>query len=114
MICHRRRDARSHQSLRPSAPPGDARLDEHLVGRARADHHHLRGGCTPTNSAERALRRAALWHRRSFGTGYPRAGSRFVERVLTAMASLGVGIGRARMASDVEDEMRHAWRCRLR
>ena len=45
-------------------------------------------GVEPTiNSAERALSRAVLWRRRSFGT-QSAAGSRFVERVLTAVASL--------------------------
>jgi transposase len=45
-------------------------------------------GVEPTNNqAERALRRAVLWRRRSFGT-QSAAGSRFVERVLTATASL--------------------------
>ena len=48
----------------------------------------------PTNNAvERALRPAVLWRKRSFGTDSP-LGSRFVERVLTADASL-----RARGAS---------------
>ena len=42
----------------------------------------------PTNnSAERALRPAVLWRKRSFGTDSP-VGSRFVERILTAVASL--------------------------
>lgn len=45
-------------------------------------------GVEPTNnSAERALRRAVLWRRRSFGT-QSAAGSRFVERVLTAVCTL--------------------------
>ena len=45
-------------------------------------------GVEPTNnSAERALRRAVLWRRRSFGT-QSAAGSRFVERILTAVATL--------------------------
>jgi transposase len=45
-------------------------------------------GVEPTNnSAERALRRAVLWRRRSFGT-QSAAGSRFVERVLTAVSTL--------------------------
>ena len=45
-------------------------------------------GVEPTNnSAERALRRAVLWRRRSFGT-QSAAGSRFVERVLTAASTL--------------------------
>ncbi len=42
----------------------------------------------PTNnSAERPLRRAVLWRRRSFGT-QSRAGSQFVERILTAVTTL--------------------------
>ena len=45
-------------------------------------------GVEPTNnSAERRLRRAVLWRRRSFGT-QSQAGSRFVERVLTAVTTL--------------------------
>jgi transposase len=45
-------------------------------------------GVEPTNNAaERALRRAVLWRRRSFGT-QSAAGSRFVARVLTAVATL--------------------------
>jgi len=45
-------------------------------------------GVEPTNnSAERALRRAVLWRRRSFGT-QSEVGSRFVERILTAVTTL--------------------------
>ena len=45
-------------------------------------------GVEPTNNdAERPLRRAVLWRRRSFGT-QSAAGSQFVERVLTAVTSL--------------------------
>jgi len=45
-------------------------------------------GVEPTNnSAERFLRRAVLWRRRSFGTK-SEAGSRFVERMLTAVTTL--------------------------
>jgi transposase len=40
-----------------------------------------------TNSAEHALRCAVLWRRRSFGT-QSAAGSRFVERILTAVTTL--------------------------
>jgi hypothetical protein len=39
------------------------------------------------NSAERPLRRAVLWRRRSFGT-QSEAGSQFVERILTAVTTL--------------------------
>jgi len=45
-------------------------------------------GVEPTNNhAERCLRRAVLWRRRSFGT-QSESGSRFVERVLTTVTSL--------------------------
>lgn len=45
-------------------------------------------GVEPTNNdAERPLRRAVLWRRRSFGTKST-AGSRFVERVLTTVTTL--------------------------
>jgi transposase len=45
-------------------------------------------GVEPTNNrAERALRRAVLWRRRSFGT-QSAAGSRFVERILTTVTTL--------------------------
>jgi len=45
-------------------------------------------GVEPTNNAaERALRRAVLWRRKSFGT-QSEAGSRFVERILTVVTSL--------------------------
>jgi transposase len=45
-------------------------------------------GVEPTNNAaERGLRRAVLWRRRSFGT-QSADGSRFVERVLTAVTTL--------------------------
>ena len=45
-------------------------------------------GVEPTNNAaERALRRAVLWRRRSFGT-QSESGSRFVERILTTVTTL--------------------------
>ncbi len=45
-------------------------------------------GVEPTNNAaERALRRAVLWRRKSFGT-QSEAGSRFVERILTVITTL--------------------------
>src|SRR5262245_10010221 len=45
-------------------------------------------GVEPTNnSAERPLRRAVLWRRRSFGT-QSEAGSQFVARILTAVTTL--------------------------
>lgn len=45
-------------------------------------------GVEPTNNtAERALRRAVLWRRKSFGT-QSASGSRFVGRILTAVQNL--------------------------
>jgi transposase len=45
-------------------------------------------GVEPTNNAaERPLRRAVLWRRRSFGT-QSEGGSQFVERILTAVTTL--------------------------
>jgi hypothetical protein len=45
-------------------------------------------GVEPTNNgAERAIRRAVLWRRRSFGT-QSTGGSRFVERILTVVTTL--------------------------
>jgi transposase len=45
-------------------------------------------GVEPTNNAaERPLRRAVLWRRRSFGT-QSEAGSQFVERILTTVTTL--------------------------
>jgi len=45
-------------------------------------------GVEPTNNnAERSLRRAVMWRRKSFGT-QSESGSRFVERILTAITSL--------------------------
>jgi hypothetical protein len=45
-------------------------------------------GVEPTNNhAERVLRRAVLWRRRSFGC-HSSAGCRFVERILTVVQSL--------------------------
>jgi len=47
-----------------------------------------RDGVDPTNNAaERALRRAVVWRRRSFGT-QSGEGSRFVERLLTVVTTL--------------------------
>lgn len=39
------------------------------------------------NAAERPLRRAVIWRRKSFGT-QSESGSRFVERILTTVATL--------------------------
>jgi transposase len=57
-----------------------------------ADEKHLwtfvwRAGIEPTNNAaERALRHAVLWRKSSFGTDSA-VGSRFVERLLTVVAT---------------------------
>ena len=48
---------------------------------------HLEGVSPTNNDAERALRFAVLWRKGSFGT-HSEAGSRFVERILTARTSL--------------------------
>jgi transposase len=45
-------------------------------------------GIEPTNNnAERPLRRAVLWRRKSFGT-QSESGARFVERILTVVITL--------------------------
>ena len=45
-------------------------------------------GVEPTNNpAERALRHAVIWRKTSFGT-QSKAGSRYVERILTAVTTL--------------------------
>ncbi len=84
-----------------------ARVRELLQAGARGAHTKTAGTCRhllkreaslwtfvweedvePTNNqAERPLRRAVLWRRRSFGTQSER-GSRFVERVLTVVTTL--------------------------
>jgi transposase len=44
-------------------------------------------GVEPTNNAaERVLRQAVLWRKKSFGSRSP-AGSKYVERILTVVAS---------------------------
>jgi transposase len=47
----------------------------------------MKGVEATNNAAERALRRAVLWRRKSFGTQSV-AGSRFVERILTVVTTL--------------------------
>ena len=78
-----------------------------VAARERAPAHKTRRGCTellkteermwtfvdvegmpPTNNlAERCLRRAVIWRKKCFGTD-SEAGSRFVERILSAVVSL--------------------------
>lgn len=48
---------------------------------------HIEGVEPTNNQAERALRRAVLWRRKSFGT-QSASGSRFVERILTVVTTL--------------------------
>lgn len=65
-------------------------------------------GVEPTNNAaERALRRGVIWRRRSFGT-QSQAGSRFVERILTAVISLRQ---QQRSVLDFLTEACHAFAC---
>lgn len=65
-------------------PPRTARTCCHLQKRAAALWTFVwEADVEPANnSAERPLRRAVLWRRRSFGTQRA-AGSQFVERILT-------------------------------
>jgi len=65
-------------------------------------------GVEPTNNAaERPLRRAVLWRRRSFGT-QSKAGSRFVERVLTTVTTS------RQQERDVLDYLTHACAASIR
>src|SRR5262249_45227646 len=47
----------------------------------------VEGAELTNNNAERPLRRAVLWRRKSFGT-QSQAGSKFVERILTTVTTL--------------------------
>ena len=93
--------------LQTALKPVRQKVKELLEAGARAGHKKTRNTCgnilkverslwafvraagvEPTNNAaERALRRAVLWRRKSFGT-QSAEGSRFVERILTAVATL--------------------------
>jgi transposase len=65
-------------------------------------------GVEPTNNgAERALRRAVLWRKKSFGTQSP-TGSRFVERILTVVTTL------RQQSRDVLEYLAEACRSSLR
>jgi transposase-like protein len=59
----------------------------HAVAPALWTFVRVKGVEPTTNAAERALRRAVLWRRKSFGT-QSEAGSRFVERILSVVATL--------------------------
>ena len=93
--------------LQTAIKPVRQKVKELLAAGARAGHHKTRNTCAnilkverclwtfvraegvePTNnSAERALRRAVLWRRKSFGT-QSETGSRFVERILSVVTTL--------------------------
>jgi len=97
----------SHERLASLMRPVRREVKRLLEAGARCGHQKTRRTCTnilkvecslwtflrvegvePTNNAaERALRRAVLWRRKSFGT-QSAEGSRFVGRVLTAVQTL--------------------------
>ncbi len=84
--------ARVHTLLEEGAARADAKAQgtcRNLLKREAALWTFVwEPGVDPTNnSAERPLRRAVLWRRRSFGT-QSAAGSQFVERILTAIITL--------------------------
>lgn len=107
-LWHQVRDARMGRAEFQSAmKPIVRRVKQLLEAGARSAHKKTRHSCQnilrlgkalwtfvrvegvePTNNnAERALRRAVLWRRKSFGT-QSEGGSRFVERILTVVTSL--------------------------
>lgn len=107
-LWHRVRDGTlSRRKFRRSMAPVERRVKELLDAGSECTHAKTRGVCRqirslgdalwtfvrvegvePTNNrAERALRRAVMWRRTSFGT-QSEAGSRFIERMLTVVTSL--------------------------
>lgn len=105
---HKARDGvLSRAQLQTAIKPVRRMVKEVLEAGARAGHQKTRNTCRnilkverslwafvraegvePTNNAaERALRRAVLWRKKSFGT-QSAEGSRFVERILTAVTTL--------------------------
>ncbi len=96
-----------HNRLRPLIEPVKTQVKKLLEIGSRIENAKTAGVCRhilklnrslwtfvrvaevePTNNrAERALRRAVLWRRKSFGT-QSQLGSRFVERILTVVATL--------------------------
>jgi transposase len=107
-LWHELRDAKmSRKQLQEEIAPVEQRVKELLKIGSCCEHKKTRHTCQrivklrgslwrfvevegiePTNnSAERALRRAVLWRRKSFGT-QSEMGSQFVERILTVMMSL--------------------------
>jgi|SRR6185503_6337091 len=108
ILWHRLRDAKmSRKEFQAELEPVKQRVKRWLKQGASCDHKKTRHTCQrvvklrsslwrfaqvegiePTNnSAERALRRAVMWRRKSFGT-QSESGSRFVERILTVVTSL--------------------------
>jgi hypothetical protein len=84
--------ARGHTLLQEGAVGADAKAQgtcRNLLKREAALWTWVwEAGVEPTNNcAERPLRRAVLWRRRSFGT-QSAAGSQFVERILTTVTTL--------------------------
>jgi transposase len=97
----------SREGFQRKMEPVQARVKELIQGGAACDQAKTRRTCEnllkheislwtfvreeevePTNNnAERPLRRAVMWRRKSFGT-QSESGSRFVERILTAITNL--------------------------
>jgi transposase len=97
----------NRSAFRRKMKPIQQRVKELLYAGTESGHHKTRHTCAnilqlesalwtfvrvegvePTNNnAERPLRRAVLWRRKSFGT-QSESGSRFVERILTVVTSL--------------------------
>lgn len=107
-LWHKVRDGDlSRAGLEAAMQPIEQRVKKLLEEGALSEHPKTRNTCTnilkveqslwtfvrvegvePTNNdAERPLRRAVLWRRKSFGT-QSESGSRFVERILTAVQTL--------------------------
>jgi transposase len=107
-LWHQARDGTlSRRSFRRLLAPVQQRVKELLAEGSECKSAKTRGTCRqlrmleaslwtficgeevePTNNkAERALRRAVLWRRKSFGT-QSEGGSRFVERILTVVTTL--------------------------
>ena len=107
-LWHELRDGgQSRGAFRQAMKPVQRRVKKLLQVGAKSTHTKTRHTCTnilkverslwtlvrvegvePTNNdAERCLRRAVLWRRKSFGTK-SESGSRFVERILTAVQRL--------------------------
>lgn len=97
----------SREEFQQAIKPVEERVKKLLEAGAQTEHEKTRHTCKnvlkveqslwtfvrvegvePTNNAaERALRRAVLWRKKSFGT-QSESGSRFVERILTVVTTL--------------------------